>query len=297
MPWPAEALRLERDFSVADVRLHVHDWPGGRDPVVCLPGVSASGRSFDGLAAALAPDWRILAVDPRGRGRSSRPRHGYGYQVHAADTVALIDLLGFEQVVLVGHSFGGIVAALLAAWYPERVRGLVLVDGGAEIPAALRGAIDLVISGLDVVYPSPRAFLDVLSRAPALQPWTPEIADFFRSSLDVLPGGGVRAETRAWVAAQDLRAYWDGPPDFAAVHTAIRCPTLVVRAAGGLAGASGTLLPGPVCARLLAGIRSARLVDVAATHYTVLLGRPSATIAAVKAFLAELGRPTPSSAV
>jgi pimeloyl-ACP methyl ester carboxylesterase len=162
-------VRLERDFEVGGVRLHVHDWPGAAGPLVCLPSLGASGRAFDRLAAALAPAWRVLAPDPRGRGHSSAPRHGYGYQVHAADTMALLDQLGFERSVLLGVGFGALVGTLLAAWYPTRVEALVVVRA------------------------------------------------------DDAPGGEPSDALR-----QDVRAYRDCPPDLAALHAALGCPTLVV---------------------------------------------------------------------
>jgi pimeloyl-ACP methyl ester carboxylesterase len=126
-PLFAAPVHLERDFEVSLTRLHVHDWPGADGALVCLPSVSGSGRTFDALAATLAPAWRVLALDPRGRGQSSTPQHGYGFQVHAADTIALCDQLGLEHVVLLGVGFGALVCSLLAAWYPERVRALIIV--------------------------------------------------------------------------------------------------------------------------------------------------------------------------
>lgn len=278
--------RLGRDVQLAGIRLRVHDWPGKRGPVVCLPGQTASGRSFDGLATALAPAWRVFAVDPRGRGESARPRTGYGYQVLVADVMALLDQFGFEQPVLVGHSYGAIVALLVAAWYPERVGALVLVDGGAEITPAVRAGVDALISRLDTVYPSVDAYLGLLRQAPWLRPWTPELEAFFRASVEEARDGSVRSRTARWAVEQEVRAYWDGPPDYAALYARVRCPTLVIRAEGGFSGADDPVLPSATYQRMLASLPGAQGVEIPGTnHYTVLLGNPEQTIAEVRAFL------------
>lgn len=281
-------LRLDRDFDLPMARLHVHDWPGGRGPLVCLPGQTASGRSFDSLAASLSPVWRVLAVDPRGRGESARPRHGSGYQLQVADTLALLDTLGIEQAVLVGHSFGAVIGLLLAAWYPRRVAGLVLLDGGAEIPDHVHRGVRLLVERLDTVYPSREAYLGLLKLAPAFQPWTPELEAFFTSSVVDVPGG-VRARTDRGAVEQEIRAYLDGPPAYDRLYAAIRCPTLVVRATGGFMRPDDPVLPEKTYRAMLARMPTARGIEIeGANHYTVLLGRPTRTIEAVRAFVSGL---------
>jgi pimeloyl-ACP methyl ester carboxylesterase len=123
-------IRLDREIDVGSLRLNVADWPGQHGPIVCVPHAGSSGRSFDHLASHLAPQWRVLAVD----------LHGSGYQVHVANTLALIDLFGFEQVVIIGTGIGGLVGLLMAAWHSERVAGLVRIEGDSpsQAPAVER---------------------------------------------------------------------------------------------------------------------------------------------------------------
>jgi pimeloyl-ACP methyl ester carboxylesterase len=134
--------RLERDL---DGRL-LSDWPGRRGPLVCLndplgslPGLpSALGR-------ALAPDWRVIQP-------TFRPEAPY--QAHAAQTLWLLDTFGFEQPVLLGSGLGGGIALLIAAWYPKRVAGLVLVSPG------LSRARRLKVEALAAEQPAWRGWLD-----------------------------------------------------------------------------------------------------------------------------------------
>src|ERR687897_305307 len=100
------------------------------DPVVCLHGITAQHRAFNAAARYLGPSRGLVGVDLRGRGDSDKPETGYGLETHASDVVRVLDHLGLESAVLVGHSMGGFVALKTALMFPDRVRALVLLDGG-----------------------------------------------------------------------------------------------------------------------------------------------------------------------
>src|SRR5207249_2055540 len=98
-------------------------------------GITSSHMAFRATARHLGaiPGLCLLAPDLRGRGRSALPGR-YGFATHMADLLAVLDDAGAERVVLAGHSMGGYVAARLAADHPDRIGGLVLLDGGPLIP-------------------------------------------------------------------------------------------------------------------------------------------------------------------
>ena len=83
---------------------------------------------------------RAVALDLRGHGRSEPPKDGdYTIAAMAGDIAAVVDTLGLDRFVLVGHSMGGGVALTYAGAHPDRVAGLVLVDpigDGKQIPPA-----------------------------------------------------------------------------------------------------------------------------------------------------------------
>jgi non-heme chloroperoxidase len=108
------------------VQIHYED-SGSGPPVVFLPGWSMSSRWFDQQAAALADDYRVLQVDPRGHGRSGQPRHGYRLARSAHDLNELLESLDLHDVVVVGWSLA--CSSVLSFWElfrSPRVRGLVL---------------------------------------------------------------------------------------------------------------------------------------------------------------------------
>ncbi len=106
----------------------------GPPSVVAVHGITASSRAWLPVARALGERAGLVAVDLRGRGRSNGLPGPYGIDAHVRDVLAMIDALGLERAVLAGHSLGAYIVARFAASHPDRVRSLVLVDGGLPIP-------------------------------------------------------------------------------------------------------------------------------------------------------------------
>ena len=101
---------------------------GDKPSVVLLHGLMLNGACWTPLARALEEDYNVVMPDARGHGNSGAPDHGYRYDDLAADVVSLIDALGLANPVLLGHSMGGMTAAVVASRNPKRLRGLVLAD-------------------------------------------------------------------------------------------------------------------------------------------------------------------------
>jgi pimeloyl-ACP methyl ester carboxylesterase len=129
----------ERTVAVNGIDLHVLE--EGDGPVVILahgfPELAFSWRHQ--LPALAAAGYRAVAPDQRGYGRSSRPPAVEDYDiVHlTGDLVALLDHLGEEQAVFVGHDWGAIVVWQLALMHPHRVAGVV----GMSVPFIPRGPV------------------------------------------------------------------------------------------------------------------------------------------------------------
>lgn len=96
-------------------------------PVVMLHGVTDSWRSYLPVLPLLPPSLRAIAVTQRGHRGADRPASGYRLDDLATDALGVLDALGLESAVLVGHSMGASVAQRVAAAHPERVRGLLLM--------------------------------------------------------------------------------------------------------------------------------------------------------------------------
>ena len=111
------------------LRFHVQQAGEGPD-LVLIHGVTGdlSIWFLCGAIRALAGSHRVTAFDLRGHGYSDAPASGYTSADHARDLLGIMDALGIDRATLVGHSFGGVIAAHAAHLSPERVDALVCSD-------------------------------------------------------------------------------------------------------------------------------------------------------------------------
>jgi pimeloyl-ACP methyl ester carboxylesterase len=103
----------------------VYDVVGDGPPVLLLHGGAADSTWWGDLAPALAKRHTVITMDSRGHGRSSFDDRQITYRRMADDTLALLDLLDFDQVDIVGWSDGAIIALDIALRQPERLRRVV----------------------------------------------------------------------------------------------------------------------------------------------------------------------------
>jgi pimeloyl-ACP methyl ester carboxylesterase len=148
--WPLVAVALvascgERTVSTTRVAgpagaLAVDDGGSGGLPVVLVHSLAGNSTHWSKQLEHLRRTRRAVAPDLRGHGRSEPPKDGdYTIAAMTGDVAAVVDTLGLEKFVLVGHSMGGGVALAYAGAHPDRVAGLVLVDpigDGTQIPPA-----------------------------------------------------------------------------------------------------------------------------------------------------------------
>lgn len=273
----------ERFVSGADgAEIAVAEWPGAKGPLVCVHGLTSHSRAFAGLAAEL-PDYRLVAPDCRGRGRSSK-EPPFGMEQHAADLAAVMDNLGIEQATLVGHSMGTYVAGAFNARCPDRVRRLVFVDGGypADLPAGTT-ADDLLDSLLGFALAKLRQSWASLEEYFAFYEDTP----LYRHGVD--PYGrahfgydlcGDPPELRARIAEECIAPDWRDLLDQAAVGERLKsvtAPLLLIRAPGGLTGVGDEIVTDDIRDKIASAVPSIHVVDVPGTnHHTILFSIPGA---------------------
>jgi len=118
---------------VNDLETHYTRRGEGR-PVILLHGWGVSGESLNGVARSLEDQFRVLTIDLPGFGWSATPLTAWGTRDYAAHLDRFMECAMLPSASVLGHSFGGRVALALAAWYPHRVRELVLVASAGIRP-------------------------------------------------------------------------------------------------------------------------------------------------------------------
>ena len=110
------------------INIHYSRTGGSKPPFVLLHGLTGSGACWSPLARALEGEYDLVMPDARGHGNSSTPLDGYRYEDYASDVVGLIQELRLAAPVLLGHSMGGMTAAVVASQHTTAIRGLILAD-------------------------------------------------------------------------------------------------------------------------------------------------------------------------
>jgi pimeloyl-ACP methyl ester carboxylesterase len=146
------ARRREETIKGPDVELNYSE-RGEGPPLLLLHGVAARWQVFGPLIPRLSQDWRVVAMDFRGHGKSGRTPGDYTIEAFAADALAVLDQVIGGPAVVYGHSLGGWAAIWIAAHHPELVQGLIIGDSAlyaenidptfavsylADMPIALR---------------------------------------------------------------------------------------------------------------------------------------------------------------
>jgi pimeloyl-ACP methyl ester carboxylesterase len=277
-----------RYFVVRDgLKLHFRDYPGssGRPPILCLHGLTRNSNDFAEFAERYSPEFRVLALDFRGRGESQYDPLPMRYNplTYAGDVIELLDQLDVPQAVFVGTSLGGLVTMTVGAMARGRIAAAILNDVGPDIDIT---GITRILSyvGKDVRFRSWDEAADV-------------IASNNRGSFD-------RYSHQDWVAMAkrncreengEIRFDYDmaiaepfktaGPTPHVDLWPLFRSlgqtPLLIVR------GAKSDLLTAETAARMQQEVPDMKLATVPGVGHAPELNEPEA-VAAIDAFLGSL---------
>jgi pimeloyl-ACP methyl ester carboxylesterase len=261
--------------------LHVGRWGDGDRVVVAAHGITGNHKGWAATARSLGDDISLVAPDLRGRGRSNTLPGPYGMRAHARDLAAVVDHLGVDDAVLVGHSMGAYAACVAATEEPGRWPALVLVDGGISLPlpdgvdpdAMLAGVLGPALDRLGMEFATEGDYFDFWRSHPAFADravWTDDTEAFLLHDLDGEPPHlrsaasleAVRADGRELLTDRDVRS----------AYRRIEQPAVLLRAPRGLLDD----LPGLFPDELLDPLRGDWRITLEATveytnHYSIVL--------------------------
>ena len=272
------------------VQINLATWEGSAGPILCVHGITANCRCWDVLAAALTPEFRVLAMDLRGRGRSEKPSTGYSLDHHLRDINCLLDDLQLGRAVIMGHSLGAFIGLAFAAQYPQRTERLILVDGGGDLSTEQFNKVFVgikpALDRLGQIFSSTEAYLDKMKQAPYLHPWTPAVETYCRYEIEAVDGGVCTNIDPAHIQeeAANIRKV-----NCASFYPALQCNVLILRAPEGLLSQDDLLLPEDVIKKMTAEIPHVKRFDVTDTnHYGILMKPHAARDQAIRDFLKEI---------
>ena len=255
-------------------------------PLLLLHGLGDEADSWRHIVEPLSQQFRVLAPDLPGFGRSDKPRRPYSIPFLRDTILALLDALSIERAIIAGSSLGAVLAQVIALQQPERVSRLILLDGSLVIvkqSLGLRGLLFLVPGLGELLYNNLRRNPD---RAYAtLQP--------YYAHLDAMPAADRRflyrrVNQRVWSSGQ-RRAYlstlrqvarWTvrEQRDWAQRLPQLAAPTLVIW------GEQDQIMPVENAHALLQIKPSATLVVVPGVGHLPHQERPQAVLQAIDSF-------------
>lgn len=270
-----------RSLRVNGLTLRALEWGTPGRPTLCfLHGGSAHAHWFDAVAPAFTDRYHVFSLDQRGHGESDWPPRsadgaGYGTVDFASDLLGVMDALGCKAMTLCGHSMGGHNAMAFAAWHPERVRALIVVDSRPIIPTDR---------------------LDRMHRRGHRGPRRHESLEAALKSFRLIPPdttadpGLLEHLARQGIAERDGSFLYrfdpacNGtrrPTDVWGLLERIAMPTLLVR------GEHSPVLPRAMAEAMLTRMPRVRLEEIPGAHHHLMLDQPDTFTLALGRFLKD----------
>jgi pimeloyl-ACP methyl ester carboxylesterase len=217
-------------------RLAYYEWGARENPrvLLCVHGLTRNAMDFAVIAGSLCQEWRVIAVDMPGRGKSDwlvNP-DDYTYSTYLRDLGALLDHLAIAGVDWLGTSMGGIIGMMMAGFSPGRVRRLVLNDVGSWIPAQGLRRI-LSYAGKQMQFAS-RTEAEAALRANCAPFGIRDEANWqrlFASGFMEESDGSVRLSYDPAIGASLAAKPEVNDIDLGSAWEAVHCPTLILRGA------------------------------------------------------------------
>ena len=267
-----------RTLEVRGLRLHFLESGRPGAPALCfLHGGAAHAHWFDKVTPAFADRFHVLSLDQRGHGESQWAEPpAYGTQDFTGDLLELMDRLGWARMTVIGHSMGGHNAMTFAAWHPERVSALVIIDSRPAIPAERLQFMHARGRRMPRAHPTEEAAIQAFRLLPRETFAEPAF-------MAHLARAGMTGRNGGWGWRFDPATHGNRQPvDAWPLLPRITAPTLIVR--GGLS----PVLTAEMADRLRASVPRSTLVTIPQAYHHLTLDRPTQFTAALDNFLTTL---------
>ena len=118
----------EQFYDTSEIQINYATGPANGLPLLLLHGVTSNWQSFLPVISGLYQHSQIVAMDLRGHGMSGKIKHGYTLTEYSVDVVHFVQAKLEGSAIILGHSFGALIAVYVAANLPQSIRGIILLD-------------------------------------------------------------------------------------------------------------------------------------------------------------------------
>jgi pimeloyl-ACP methyl ester carboxylesterase len=285
---PAAAPPLKIDLDAFDARKTTMALPDGEvlayidmgnptgPPVVLIHGYTDNARDWVPMLPYLSNGFRLILVDIRGHGKSSKPECCYGRLDFAYDIKLLLDGLGVKRADIVGHSLGSIIAQTFAEYWPAMTSHVVLISSTGGHPPGAKSAPQFDFAAEIRKLKEP-----IEPDSPFMIAWwdspTPVDADFIRRQRKDAAG----IPLRVWLAVLDQGLSSDNDyADLQRTLPRLKAPTLLIW------GAKDPIMEEPVRQTLRTALPQAKVRVFDGLGHNPFWEDPQGVAAVINAFLA-----------
>jgi pimeloyl-ACP methyl ester carboxylesterase len=273
-----KSVALPDGVTLAYIEMGPADGPA----VVLIHGYTDSARDWVPLLPYLSKQFRLILVDIRGHGASSKPECCYTRFDFAYDVKLLLDALAVQKADIIGHSLGSIIAQTFAEFWPERTRRVVLISSTGGHPPGVAYAPQFDFGAEIRKLKEP-----IEADSPFMIAWwdspTPVDPDFIRRQRRDAAG----IPLRVWLAVLDQSLSADAYGDLQSTLPRLRAPTLLIW------GGKDPIMEEPVRKTLRDALPTARVKIFDGLGHNPFWEDPPAVGAALNRFLEERLRAAP----
>lgn len=272
-------------LSTNGIQLHYLDFEGTGPTIILTHGLTANAHAFDGLmAAGLAPTFRVISVDLRGRGLSEKPETGYTMKEHAEDIIGLMDALGIEKGIIGGHSFGALLTFYMAFHYPERIEKMILLDAAARLHPQTKEMLTSALSRIGQTFSSFDAYLAKVKSGEYMTYWEDTMLSYYRADVEENADGSVTQRSTIENITEAILKGSFGEP-WVELIKAANLPAILLNGTMTYA-LNAPLLPKEFALETVEMMQNCQYKEVWGNHQTMLYGQGAKDIVeGIKAFL------------
>ncbi|MBK7764223.1 MAG: alpha/beta hydrolase [Bacteroidetes bacterium] len=268
---------------VNKIDLHYIAYENELPKILLLHGLTANAFAFQGLVnAGLTDHFSVISIDQRGRGLSTKPAFAYSIREHALDVIGLLDELEIDNIILGGHSFGGLLSTYLAYHFPDRVSKTIILDAAPEMNPNTPQMLAAALGRIDKRYENFNVFIEEVKKAPYLHFWDEAMLTYYKADIAHAEDGSVEPRSNLADIIQIAKAVSE--TDWETCFKEMKQASVMMVAIDDYT-LNQPLLPTFKAKEILAKMQQASYHEIPGNHQTMLYGKGAHEIVnAMKSF-------------
>ncbi|WP_164667756.1 alpha/beta fold hydrolase [Virgibacillus doumboii] len=208
--------------------IQVVDYPGKKGPIIAIHGLTGTHKNMHYYAERFKGEYRFISVDLRGRGNSDALDADPSIFKHADDIIGLINAMEIDNPILMGHSMGAFISAIVASKL-DSVKGVILLDGAAEMSEHQQDIVKPSLGRLSKEYNSKEHYVEEIKGTYSNLgiTWNETLQDAVEYEVDTV-GDHWENKSEQTAIEADFESFYTFNPE--EICAQISCPVLLVYA-------------------------------------------------------------------